>query len=459
MKRIYFVFNIIVIAAISLISENQDVVVYLKAPSSVDAGKSFMVNVTFVKKSKIETFARFVVLLPNGMTAEPVESRNAVFSFKDREVKFLWLPGSLPMKDTFDVSFVIKVDTTVAGTVYLQSQFVYVKDNERRTFKLNPTEIMVNNAYGAVAENYTPGDTTMVVKNESSDNSQTTATIGNDVTGHGTVQEGIVRQIDIQGNVANITVTVNKKGVGGSFAKIEENLPAGFEAIATNDAGSVFTFTDNKAKFLWVNFPKDSLMTITYKVMKNDASDINPDELTIKGVFSYLDGTETKEIPVIDATPNSQNILAETQDNTQNGQNITETRNNEEHNTVKEETDNQSIAEEQKNTGTEQEQSYSEPEKNPVFFRVQICALSKKKRSIYYVKRVYKVKKKVYLEEHEGWRKYTTGKFVTYKSARDYRNFLWKRTPAKDAFITAYNNGSRVTVQEALMVANQKWIK
>ncbi len=458
MKRIYFVFNIIVIAAISLINENQDVAVYLKAPSTVEAGKSFIVNVTFVKKTKIETFARFMVMLPNGMTAEPVETRNAVFSFKDREVKFLWLPGSLPMKDTFDVSFVINVDTTVAGTVYLQSQFVYIKDNERKTFKLNPTEIVVNNAYGVVAENYNPGDTTMVVKNDRAGNSNDTGGQNNNFAATQTIQEGIIRQIDIQGNVANITVTVNKKGVGGSFAKIEESLPSGFEAIATDDAGSVFTFTDNKAKFLWVNFPKDSVMTVKYKVMKNDASDISPDELVINGVFSYLDGTETKEIPVIDAAQKGQNILAETQNTQNNLQNPTETSNNEEVNTVKEETDNnQVVVEEQKNTGTEQ--GYSKPQESPVFFRVQICALAKKKRSAYYVKRVYKIKKRVYLEEHEGWRKYTTGKFVTYKSARDYRNFLWRRTPAKDAFITAYNNGSRVTVQEALMVANQKWIK
>ena len=72
---------------------------------------------------------------------------------------------------------------------------------------------------------------------------------------------------------------------------------------------------------------------------------------------------------------------------------------------------------------------------------------------------LFKISDEVLSETHEGWFKYTTGNYSEYKAARDRRVKLADNDVNTGPFVTAYNNGNRITVQEALMVANQKWVK
>ncbi len=86
---------------------------------------------------------------------------------------------------------------------------------------------------------------------------------------------------------------------------------------------------------------------------------------------------------------------------------------------------------------------------------MQILAAHKTTNQKYFKKR-HNYSESFDIENHEGWVKYTTGEFQKYKSARDKRESL-NEFKFPGPFVTAYNNGDRITVQEALMISKQDW--
>ena len=96
---------------------------------------------------------------------------------------------------------------------------------------------------------------------------------------------------------------------------------------------------------------------------------------------------------------------------------------------------------------------------NKVTYKVQVAASHKQLKNTknFFAKR--NINEKISVEHIDNWYKYTIKSFDQYANARNQRNTIWEQTPVKGAFVVAYNGKKRITVQEALMLTNQKWVK
>lgn len=101
-------------------------------------------------------------------------------------------------------------------------------------------------------------------------------------------------------------------------------------------------------------------------------------------------------------------------------------------------------------------QEDTEIENLNVNYRVQICALRKEVSTNHFIKH-HNVNEPIYKNMHEGWHKYTVGDFKKYMSASAHRKITKENYKINGTFVTAYNSGSRITVQEALMITKDEW--
>jgi hypothetical protein len=245
-----------------------------------------------------------------------------------------------------------------------------------------------------------------------------------------------------------VEININKGNVTG-FAKLVESLPAGFTATAGELQGSSFSFTEGKVKFVWVSMPAMPEFKVSYKVSVTAGTTGNQ---IIDGVFSYIENDETKKyvIPTSTITTGAAAQIADTTtpDNTKT--NTTTPDNNNSNNTSDPNTSTDN------STKSLSATNVPSPQSN-VNYKVQIAALHKAVDADKLATR-FNINQKIELEMAEGFTKYLVGSHNEYKAAHDARETI-KSKGVNDAFVTAYNSGKRITVQEALMVTAQKWYR
>ena len=430
------------------------VTIKVDMPDVMDAGAEITVNVT-IHKGKVTGWARYQQDLPYGFSAMAVNSTNADFSFQDQKVRLIWF--NIPDDDEITFSYKIIANERLTGKIDLNGRFSYIDNNERKSVDQKSNLLSIN-----PSQDVHP-DLRVDVRDYAKAASIERAALK-------TGQAIALRQKPLwmdEDKVFLVTLLVNRDVVQ-KFAKIEETIPAGYTAASIDSKDGIFTFKDQEAKFIWMDLPSDPYFTVTYKLIPEDG--VNADAKTsmqLAGVFSYMINDRTFSSVIVEYKETLAGLTKDQVNAILRGISIQTTEpqpvlvvaggtNNHQPSTSPSKTSSGSSAEKTV-TAINNTSDMLKPESG-IYYRVQIAAGHKPVNTQRYF-RSYRLEYSVMRESHEDWWKYSVGSFAEYKDARDYRVHLSNTTKLNDAFVAAYNNGKRITVQDALMALNQKWYK
>jgi len=445
-KYIIILMNMLALLVVRLFFA-ADVTVKIDAPSQVKQGEEFTVSIT-INKGSIAGVGHLKTILPAGFLsgAVMVEAKGSEFKYlpEDNVVKFTWI--SMPADPEYTVSYKVIVNADAPnGTITLGGKFSYVLDNQKQTFVVPDVSIAVSGETLATttqpestattttvpettATTTTEPETTATTTTQTETTATTTQTETTTTTETAKTSANVSASRTIVGSPEagmefTVELNVHKDGMKG-FARVQETLPVGLTAMSLDNKGGTFSFIDQKVKIIWDNLPADEDIKVSYRVaVADNAAGI----MSITGSFSYVENNDPQkaEIPATSITVQEKSTWVA-------GTNTT------------------SVTPPETTTVST---NVPTPDKK-IAYKVQICALSKMQRGASYFESKFAISNKVNMEFHEGWRKYIVGKYSLYKEARDYRENM-RSKGIENPFVTAYNGGKRITVQEALMAVDQ----
>ena len=446
----------------SLCSWSQDPVsVKMTVPSVVGAGQEFRVSL-LIEKGDLEEFSRFQQELPAGLEARQENSGSADYSFDKQRIRFIWL--KLPAENPIVLTYKIMVNERLKGTFTLGGEFSYVENNERKSITVKTENVNISPS-PLVAED-------MQIDIRSYEDIMAAEQVGNG-TGRKIV---CVRQTPFQARTGNdimVNLLVYKQDLN-RFAKIEERIPPGFEAVVLESMNGLFTFKDGVAKYVWMTLPDQKGFTISYRLIPEGSKSLK--DLQIKGTFSYISNGRNISVDVIEKDVylsgiSQANIEALIEALSSGGElpageeYVTEQTETKEITTevekppVKEEKPpDESVERVEQSTPDPRLSSGSSsipndqrlPVQDGVYYRVQLAATK-----VYWDAVTsfasYNISRPVRVEWHNAMYKYTAGSFSKYGEANDFRQtMVTKGIPG--AFVVAYRNGSRINVADARRV-------
>ena len=501
LKYIFILLNVAFIAGFRGNSGSDKTSITQYIPNSALTGTEFIEELVITKPTSVNSFAKFEQTLPKGMVAVGLDIKGGTLTQDDNLVKIIWY--KISDLDQFTIKLRILVDYECSLNEYaISSRFSFLENNERRSASSATSKITIEKGADKVI----------------GDDEKDLAEIA-DTTMHRALTDNIDKMLRESGvactqvsemlskTEAKVSIRVIKGNVAG-FAKIEEPICEGTTAINLESSGAVFSLVDGKVKYVWTNLPAGQNVTVSYKLIRNkDAGWLN--RCTVSGDFSYLEGEKSMRcnfnsitvdfekgvtvanvpLPANSAAQMAVNTNTDDKNSAENNKAVALTNEVERtaapENNLANPTKAPEVTEETEPITTSQnkvENAGYEVAEQPIaakanipavaekklptmnsnsmaglVFKVQVCATHKTVDAPF-VKSSFKLTDEVMQEMHEGWYKFTVGGYAQYTEARNKREDLAPYN-LPGPFVTAYNNGNRITVQEALMISKQQWVK
>ena len=490
-KTISVLFSYVAFLLLGLFTSDT-VLIENNTPAMIAPGIRSEVSVN-VRKGDVQGFSKLELTLPDGFVATPGEIKGASFTFSGDKAKFVWM--NLPEEEMFTITYFIESEPGIDGAYEIKGTFSYVKQNKREDIYI-PTR-------------------TIVVKQDAPTGVEATLAEAPVVRVEAPVLEmSCERRIErLADNEYLVKLKVNNNKIVG-FGKILEILPDNCSTNRDNDGGAIITQDANSVKFVWFEVPVASTFEVSYRVMCISDGTVpvirgqvsytengNPFTVDVVQVEAPADlgteianqtnaaGTDSTFTAANSTTANNQTAV--TQDSTTTG-NVSSTGDG---NNAQQTNGETQIAANTNTTqnpvdsrSSEQQQIDKKEDKNAVgnanpndvtalvdntkvtvnsipsaekgiTYKVQILAAHRVVDKTY-LKKKFSFDQDFNIENHNGWIKYTAGSYAQYKDARDARvKITSESSNLPGPFVTAYNDGERITVQEALLISKQLWYK
>ncbi len=408
-----------------LILLDNGVTATIHIPDHLKPGETITAEV-IIKKGNINGFAKLQIETGSGISiTEEDDSKGAAFSSSGNTAKWIWT--ALPIEAEFKIKFKVTTSPSFNGNSSISGKFSYIVNNTKQVAEIPAKNIIIGDKTSEpITQNIptSPPSAAPPANTQSITTSTTPPTSITTTTSAPTENTKVSVSRTIQ-NIAPhawlIKITINKGPIRG-FARYTDVLPKDLSAKVEEKDGSSFFIDGDNIKFVWSTLPEKESVIISYKLSGNVAA-----PLTLNGDFSY---TENNQVLNKTLSPDILQPTSLSDNNT--SQPVTPP------------TQPSNIAE----TTTQAKQT-------KIFFSVQLGAFLKSRVGPYYFSNKYNIQN-IKQEQHESYKKFYSGNFDKYKQARDYREEI-KTKGIQDAFVIAHKNNVRITVQEALMIANQKW--
>ena len=409
----------------------QDVEISIDHPERVNAGENFTVTVT-IKKGSLTDYSRFSQDLPLGLAATNVSSPNADFSFDEQRVRIIWL--KLPEANEIKVSYLVSVDARLKGKFSLGGVFAYVVGDERKFLNFDqrkPITIVPSNSV----------DQSLIVDIQNFRGGKAPVTPPTVSRGVGPFAMAVRQRPALLNTGGYLVHLLIDNPPGSKYAKVEESIPSGYQFEEVNSNEGIVSHAASTVKFIWMKMPEQSEFEVIYRLVPKQGEPQG--NMLIEGLLTYTDGNQNKEAGIVEMDVSLDNLSAtQKRDLLATGKVPQATRTTPPVQTVSRPP--ASSADMGSASGRVIANTKVLDRGTGVYFRIQLTAnMNAFDATTFY--REAGVDREVFVEQHNGYYKYTVGPFQTYSQAMSYKENVENIQEVQGAFVVGYNNGNRVS--------------